>query len=108
MTAASQQYYELPPSVYTSSSITPAGDLYRHGGWIPVIVGMFLLGCGVRLLDDVLDIRANPQAIFLVILLFPCLVKGEDDWVTFLAGVPATILIWLLALALTFRPRRSM
>ena len=49
----SQQYYELSATVYTSSAITPIGDLYRHGGWIPVIAGMFLLGCGVRLLDDV-------------------------------------------------------
>ncbi len=103
----SQQYYGLPSTVYTSSAITPIGDLYRHGGWIPVIVGMFLLGCGVRLLDDVLDVRANPHAIFLVLLLFPSLVSAEADWVTFLAGIPGTVAIWLLALALTFRTRKS-
>jgi threonine/homoserine/homoserine lactone efflux protein len=77
-----------------------------YGGWIPVIVGMFLLGCGVRLLDDVLDVRANPHAIFLVLLIFPSLVKGEDDWESLLASVPATLFIWLLATALTFRARR--
>jgi hypothetical protein len=63
-----QSYYQLPSTVYTSSSITPVGDLYRHGGWIPVMVGMFLLGSMVRLLDDILDIHANPHAIFLVLL----------------------------------------
>jgi hypothetical protein len=103
----SQQYYGLPAVVYTSTAITPIGDLYRHGGWIPVIAGMFLLGCGVRLLDDVLDVRANPHAIFLVLLLFPSLVSGEADWATFLAGVLGSVVIWLLALALTFRTRRS-
>ena len=102
----SQQYYGLPSTVYSSSAITPIGDLYRHGGWAPVIVGMFLLGCGVRLLDDVLDVRGNPHAIFLVLLLFPSLVKAEDDWVTILAGLPGAVMIWLLAVVLTFRARR--
>ena len=87
----SQQYYELSASVYTASAITPIGDLYRHGGWIPVIAGMFLLGCGVRLLDDVLDVRSNPHAIFLVLLLFPTLVTEEQDWATLLAGIPTTL-----------------
>ena len=71
-----------------------------------MLAGMFLLGCGVRLLDDVLDVRVNAHAIFLVLLLFPSLVNGEDDWATFLAGIPVTVVIWLLALAFTFRARR--
>ena len=101
----SHQYYGLPSTVYSSSAITPVGDLYRHAGWVPV--GMFLPGCGVRLLDDVLDVCGNPHAIFLVLLLFPSLVKAEDDWVTVVAGIPGTVMIWLLAVALTFRARRS-
>jgi hypothetical protein len=99
-----QQYYELPSDVDTASSITPAGDLYRHGGWVPVIAGMFLLGCLVRLLDDVLDVRASPHAAFLLILLFPVLVQGETDWVTLLAAFPVTIAAWLLAVTVAFRP----
>ncbi len=101
----SQQYYGFSSSVYTSSAITPMGDLYRHGGWIPVIIGMGVLGCGVRLLDDILDVRVNPHAIFLVLLLFPVLVKNEVDWISLLASVPGTIAIWLLAVLLTFRKR---
>ena len=100
----SQQYFELSASLYTSSAITPVGDLYRHGGWISVIAGMFLLGCVVRLLNDVLDVRCNPHAIFLVLLLFPTFVNGEQDWATLLASVPATLLIWLSATALAFQP----
>lgn len=102
----SQQYYDLPPTLYTSSAITPVGDLYRHGGWMPVIAGMFAFGCGVKLLDDVLDVGTNPHAIFLILLLFPSLVKGEQDWMTLLAGLPASALVWLSATALTFRRRQ--
>jgi hypothetical protein len=103
-----QQYYGLPSTIYSSSAVTPIGDLYRHGGWIPVIAGMFMLGCGVRLLDDVLDVRANPHAIFLVLLFFPSLVQGEEDLVTLLAGIPATVLVWLSATIFTFRRRERM
>ena len=103
----SQQYYGLPTTLYTSSAITPVGDLYRHGGWIPVIAGMFLLGCLVRLLDEVIDVRRNPHAILMVLLFFPTLVKSEDDWASTLAGVPATLLFLLLAVSLTFRRRSA-
>lgn len=103
----SQEYYGLSTTLYTSSSITPVGDLYRHGGWVPVIVGMFLLGCGVRLLDDNLDVRTNPHAVFLVLLLFPSLVNGEQDWVTLLASLPATLLVWVTATLLAFRPQSA-
>jgi hypothetical protein len=78
----SQEYYGLPPTLYTSSVITPVDDLYRYGGWIPVIVGMLALRCGIRMLDDVLDVRTNPHAIFLILLLLPSLVLGEQGWVT--------------------------
>ena len=97
-----QEYYLFPASVYNSSTITPIGDLYRHGGWIPVIIGMFLFGCGVRLLDDALDVRANPHAGLLIFLLFPGLVMSEQDWLTLLAAIPPFILLWLLIVAITF------
>jgi hypothetical protein len=103
----SQQYFGLSANVYTSAAITPVGDLYRHGGWVPVIAGMFLLGCLVRLLDEVIDLRRNPHALFLVLLFFPTLVKGEDDWTSTVAGIPATVMFWLLAVALTFRRRSA-
>lgn len=101
----SQQYYEIPSTTITASAISPIGDLYRHGGWIPVAVGMLIFGCGVRLLDEVLDIHADPHAILLIILLFPSIVNSEIDWVSLVAGIPATIFIWVLATFLIFRPR---
>jgi hypothetical protein len=101
----SQTYYEVPATTFTSSAITPVGDLYLHGGWIPVIVGMFLFGCGVRLLDDVMDVYSSPHCIFLFLLLFPSLVKQEGGWGDTLAGIPGTLLIWIFASYLTFRTR---
>ncbi len=101
-----QQYFEQPSTVYTSTAVTLVGDLYRHGGWVPVLVGMFILGCGVRLLDLVLDVRSNPHAVLLVLLVFPDVILGEVDWATMLAGIPGTLCLWVLAVCLTFRPRR--
>jgi len=103
----SQQYYGLPSTVYTSTAITPLGDLYRYGGWIPVIIGMFLIGYGMRLLDSVLDVFTNPHTITLIILLIPSLILAESDWATTLAGLPATAFTWLLVVSLTFRRRLS-
>ena len=103
----SQQYYGLPSTLYSSSAITPIGDLYRYGGFIPVLAGMFFLGCMVRLFDNVLDVRKNPHAIFLIILLFPAFVKFEAGWVALVAGIPGTILVWLFSVRVVFRRRRS-
>ena len=101
----SQEYYQLPPQVYTSSAITPEGDLYRHGGWVVLIAGMFLLGCGARVVDEVADLRRGTHGMFLIILLFPGLVQGATDCATLIAGIPATALLWLGAVALSFRRR---
>lgn len=99
------EFYE--EAAGTSSADTLIGGLYWHGGWLPVVIGMFLFGCGVRLLDDVLDVRANPHAIFLVLLLVPSWVGGEEDWLSLVTSVPATLFVWILAVRLTFRARRS-
>lgn len=107
MYKVSQEYYNQPASVYTAEGITPVGDLYRYGGWLTVIFGMFLLGCGVRLLDNVVDIRKNPHMIFLVLILFPTVVVAESGWVAIFASIPSSLFIWLLSVALTFRARRS-
>jgi hypothetical protein len=101
----SQQYWELPAAIYTSSDVTPEGDLYRHGGWIPLIAGMFLLGCGMRILDDVADVRRNVHAAFLIILLFPDTVQAGLDWSTWLAGMPGIVALCLVVVACSFRRR---
>ena len=103
----SQEYYQLPPAVFTSSDITPEGDLYRHGGWVVLIAGMFLLGCGARVLDEVADLRRSMHGAFLVILLFPGIVQAGDDYATLLAAIPGLALLWYGAVALSFRRRAA-
>jgi hypothetical protein len=105
MYQVSQEYYDQPSGVFTAAGITPVGDLYRFGGWIPVIVGMLFLGCVVRLLDDVLDTRKNPQVIFLMLLLYPSVVVAESGWVAIFSGIPMTIIVWFFSVAVTFRRR---
>jgi membrane protein implicated in regulation of membrane protease activity len=97
-----QQYYGAPQNVLTASVITPQGDLYRYGGWVPVIIGMSLLGCLMAVLDDALDVRANPHAALLVLLLWPVLGTPES-YTGILAALPGLILTWLVVTAVTFR-----
>src|SRR5262249_35250093 len=78
----------------------------RHGGWVPVLVGMFLLGCGARFLDDSLDVRGSPHAAVLFVLLFPTLVNQEADWTGMLALIPGTLLVWVVAIYLTVGRKR--
>jgi len=101
----SQRYYLLPPQIYTASNITPEADLYRHGGWLPMIVGMFLFGCAIRILDEVADLSRSVHGMFLIILLFPGIVEAGSDFATLLAGIPALILLWLVVVTLSFTKR---
>jgi hypothetical protein len=104
----SQQYYELPPSVYTSSAVTPEGDLWRHGGWPVLVVGMLLLGVGVRTIDHASsDISGFPLRLFLVMSFFPLLVKQEADVVSLLASLPSLLFGVALAAQLTIQRRRT-
>ncbi len=102
-----QVYYQLPSSVYTSAAVTPTGDLYRHGGLVVLLVGMLLLGMGVRVVDLVLDVRRTPHAVLFVLLLFPPLVKYESDYLTLVAGIPVTVLAASVGVLLTFRTRKA-
>jgi hypothetical protein len=101
----SQEYYQLPAQVYTSSDITPEGDLYRHGGWFVLIAGLFLIGCGARIIDEVTDLRRSIHGAFLIILLFPGLVQAGSDCATLLAGIPQMVLLWYVVTALSFTRR---
>ena len=88
----SQQYYDLPASIYTSNAITPEGDLWRHGGWLVLIAGMLLFGFGVRILDAATaDVRKVPLRLLIVLTFFPLIVKQETDAVSLLAAVPSLL-----------------
>jgi hypothetical protein len=103
----SQEYYQLPAQVYTSSDVTPEADLYRHGGWFPLILGMFLLGCLIRIIDEATDLRRGVHGAFLIILLFPDIVQAGSDCATLLAGIPGMLLLWLAVVAMSFTRRQA-
>ena len=100
-----QVYYgsNLP----TGSAITPPADLWRYGGWVPVLVGMAFLGCLMRVLDDALDVRASPHAALLVLLLRPALATPEGGFTDILAVLPGLVLTWLVITTVTFRRRAA-
>jgi hypothetical protein len=102
----SQEYYGLPSYVYTSHAVTPQGDLWRHGGWPVLVVGMVLLGLGVRVLD-VATVRVSdfPLCLLLILSFFPYIVKQEIDVVSFAAAVPTLLLSVAIASRLVMRPK---
>ena len=59
------------------------------------------------LLDEAMDVRGSPHAAFLFVLLFPTFANQEYDWTGMLALIPGSFLVWLLAVALTFRRART-
>jgi hypothetical protein len=94
----SQQYYGLPATTYTSSAVTPEGDLWRHGGWLTLVVGMALLGAGLRFVDAIIgSIKRHPTGVLLVLALFATVVKHETDMISLIASIPGTLIACGLA-----------
>lgn len=91
-------YYGLPPSVSTSSAMTPYGDLWRHGGVVPLILGMAALGFSLRLVDGRRgSASADPRILFLPMLLFAFVVKGEASFIEMVAAFASVIVTAALA-----------
>jgi hypothetical protein len=99
----SQDYYGTPSRLVTAAAITPEADLYRYGGWVPLVAGMFALGWLMRVLDEVLDVRESPHAALLVVLLWPTLATPEGAITGIVLALPSLTLTWLAASAITFR-----
>lgn len=102
----SQQYYNLPASMYTSTAITPQGDLLRHGGPAVLFLGMLFMGIGYRTLDRYFRPDADYRHLFFIIALFPVLIKYETDIVGLLASLPVTFLAAAAAARLSGVGRR--
>lgn len=97
----SREYYHLPNSVYSSSAITPIGDLYRHGGYATVIIGMALLGLLMALLDSTGQAIKDERWIFLVLMLFPTFLKQEIDYSSMASALPYTLVILAIGMRLS-------
>jgi hypothetical protein len=104
----SQQYYGLPSTMYTSTAVTPVGDLYRHGGWVVLVIGAVLLGVACRLFDRVLRPELDPRAVCFVLAFLPQLVKAEIDIYSLVTAIPSGIVAATLGARLICRPARSL
>lgn len=91
-------YYELPTTLYTASAMTPYGDLWRHGGVIPLILGMAALGFSIRLVDGRRgSTKADPRILFLPMLLFAYVVKAEASFIEIVAAFASVMVTAALA-----------
>jgi len=101
----SQEYYGFPSTIYTSSAPTPLGDLYRHGGLLVLLIGMFALGACCRLFDSIFRPEADPRAMFFLIMFLPLVVKSELDVYSMIVAVPASVVAAAVGAQLACRPR---
>lgn len=94
------QYYQIPSTVYTSSASTPTGDLYMHGGYLVVIFGMLIVGFLMSVLDAAGAALRDPRWIFLVLTLFPIVLKQEIDYLSMAAALPYNLIAIGIAMRL--------
>lgn len=97
-------YYEIPSSVYTANAVTVPGDLYRHGGMVPLLIGMALLGVGIRLFDKALTPMSDPRHLIVYVPMFLYLIKLESDVTIYLLGGLQLLATVCLSSWLTFAP----
>lgn len=104
-----QDYYELPDTLYSASAVTVPGDLYRHGGVVPVVLGMVLLGFLMRLVDVVADPRRDLRLLVVYVPAFSILIKSESSFNVLIVALIQTVLVACLVgrLAFVARPPSS-
>lgn len=95
-------YYGLAAG--SASAMTPVGDLWRHGGYLPVLIGFVALGFVVRAVDSrALGASSNPNVLVLPLIMFGGFVKWESDFLSLVTGIPSFLLTawacgWILRL----------
>ncbi len=100
-----QDYYELPPSVFSANAVTIPGDLYRHGGLVPLALGMVLLGLLLRSFELSLSPSRDPRHLIIYVPVFLHLIKLENDVTTFAVGLVQLLLFSALTSWLVFARR---
>lgn len=91
--AFSEQYYELPDTLYTASAVTVPGDLLRHGGLVPLFLGMLIFGALLRVADVALDPARDLRRLILFVPLFSLVLKLESDIVVLIVGALQTVVL---------------
>lgn len=98
----SQDYYELPSSLYSANAITVPGDLIRHGGLPPLMIGLAILGIVLRLFDRALSPARDPRHLVVYVPLFLHLIKLESDVTVFTIGLIQLVILTALVSGLIF------
>lgn len=102
----SLDYYKIPSKVYTGTAVTVPGDLYRHGGIIPLLCGMLMLGVTARIVDVNLDPGRDPRLLLPFIAMFILLIKSESDVTVLLIGLVQVAVVSALLCRTAFVTRR--
>ncbi|WP_131802484.1 hypothetical protein [Parafrankia soli] len=97
-------HFGAGPGIHTSAAIPPVADLHRHGGLLVLLVGMFVIGVSVRLLDRTLHPRHDLRLAVIYFPFFIQFIKSEADITSMVAGLPVTLLAAFLVCRLAFRP----
>ena len=79
----SRDYYGIPESIFTSSTLTVVGDAYRYGGQVVVFVGLLWLGILCRFVDVAFDPRRAALLLVPLVAAIPILQSGSLLVMTF-------------------------
>ncbi len=99
------EYYGQSPETMSSSAVTPEGDLWRYGGLVAVLLGAGLFGIFYRLVDAMSELSRDPRYYALAVLLLIPTAKHELDLISFIAGLPATLIAALILVRISRRAR---
>lgn len=95
-------YFGRAQGSFSSTAVTLPGDLYRYGGVLAVVVGMFLLGAFVRPVSQALYSVERPGLLVLYIPLFFVIVDIEPDVTSYIGDVVQTLAILLVIARIAF------
>lgn len=105
--AFSQEYYNLPAGLYTSSAVTIPGDLYRHGGWAVMVLGMVVMGMTLRVVEKCCRPYDDVRLSLFYGGFFLLLANFESDVVSMTVSLVQTGIVVGLLTRLAFGPVRS-
>jgi multisubunit Na+/H+ antiporter MnhE subunit len=101
----SREYYQVPQEVLSAQAVTWPGDLYRHGGLLPVVVGMLCLGVIGRLVDETVYPTMDLRRTVMFLGLFFVMIQTENDVVSLLVGFVQAVVATAIVTKLAFVER---
>lgn len=89
-------YLGSPSTTRSSAAISPFGDLYMHGGWLGLLMGMFLVGVLYRVLYKIVMIRSSDPKVVLYFSLFIFATDVEANIQGIFQGIIQRLVIYYL------------